>query len=159
LNPHAERSAHPRVGCGAPNAQPNDFPRDARLLAVASRRAGRLGWMRDADVFCSSAQQPVRLSVTDAPEHPRARAAVLQVVPLAGEDRDVPVRVHHKGARDVPVSARDVCGTWQGTTMTPGSERPACIRLSLVPNPFAPTPHPLLAPAGEEPYWVELAAP
>ena len=32
----------------------------------------------------------------------------------------------------------------------------ACIELRLVPNPWAPTPHPLVAPAGEEPYWVEV---
>ena len=138
--------------------EPNDFPRDASKLGAAAKRTGRLGWMRDVDVFCSSAEDPVRFSVTDSPEHPRARAAVLQVVPLAGDDLDIPVRVHHKGARNVPASRRDVLGTWHSTAMKPSVGRPACIQLSLVPNPFAPTPHPLLAPAGDEPYWVELVS-
>jgi hypothetical protein len=83
---------------------------------------------------------------------------VLQVTPLAGEDSDVPVRVHHAGARDVTASARDVIGVWQSKVLDPAAGRPACIQLSLVPNPWAPTPHPLLAPAGEEPYWVEAVA-
>ena len=83
---------------------------------------------------------------------------MLQVVPLAGDDFEVPVRVHRSGTRDVQASARDVIGDWQSTVMDPSAGRPACIQVSLVPNPWAPTPHPLLAPAGEEPYWVEAAA-
>ena len=143
----------------AAETEPNDFPRDALQLGLADKRAARLAWMRDVDVFCSTSDQKVRFSVTDAPEHPRARAAVLEVVPLAGDDLEIPVRVHRAGSRDVQASARDVIGTWHSTTMDPGVGRPACIRLSLVPNPWAPTPHPLVAPAGEEPYWVELSKP
>jgi serine/threonine-protein kinase len=138
--------------------EPNDFPRDASEVAAGQKRRGSLAWMRDIDVFCSNAGGKVRFRVTDAPEHARAHAAVLQVTPLAGDDSDVPVRVHHAGARDVTASARDVIGVWQSKVLDPAAGRPACIQLSLVPNPWAPTPHPLLAPAGEEPYWVEAVA-
>ena len=138
--------------------EPNDFARDATLLAPGEKRRGSLGWMRDIDVFCSSASSKVRLRVTDSPERARAHAAVLQVVPLAGDDFEVPVRVHRNGARDVPASVRDVVGVWESSALDPSAGRPACIQITLVPNPWAPTPHPLLAPAGEEPYWVEAVA-
>jgi len=138
--------------------EPNDFPRDAPLVALGQKRSGRLAWMRDIDVFCSSSDRKVALRVTDSPERARAHAAVLQVTPLAGPDREVPVRVHHAGAHDVQASARDVIGVWQSTPMDPAAGAPACVQLSLVPNPWAPTPHPLVAPAGEEPYLVEAVA-
>jgi serine/threonine-protein kinase len=144
----------------APDAEiePNDFPRDAMLVAPGSKRKGSIGWMRDLDVVCATPGTKVKFSVTDAPERPRARAAVLQVMPLAGSDLEVPVRVHRGGTRDVPPSPRDAVGVWQSTPIDPAAGRPACIQLSLVPNPWAPTPHPLLPPAGEEPYWVEVVA-
>ena len=138
--------------------EPNDFVRDATLVAPGSKRAGRLSWMRDVDVFCASGDAKVQLRVSDSPEHARAHASVLQVLPLAGEDLEVPARVHRAGTRDVQASPRDVIGTWQSTPMDPAAGRKACIQLSLVPNPWAPTPHPLIAPAGEEPYWVEVVA-
>jgi serine/threonine-protein kinase len=141
---------------GPIESEPNDFPRDAMKLGLGTRSDARLSWMRDIDVFCSTSDQRVVFSVTDAPEHPRARAAVLEVVPLAGADQEIPVRVHRAGSRDVQASPRDVIGTWHSTIMDPGAGPRPCIRLSLVPNPWAPTPHPLIAPAGEEPYWVEL---
>ena len=136
--------------------EPNDFPRDASTLEAGQKRIGRLAWMRDVDVLCATDGQKLRFSVSDAPEHARVRAAVLQVVPLAGDDFEIPVRVHHTGSRDVQVSPRDVLGKWQSTPMDPNAGRRPCIQLSLVPNPWAPTPHPLQAPAGEEPYWVEI---
>jgi serine/threonine-protein kinase len=149
------------VGVAAPadtEVEPNDFPREATLVAPGEKRVGRLAWMRDVDVFCASAEQKVRLRVTDAPERARAHAAVLQVMPLAGADFEIPVRVHRTGTRDVPPSVRDVIGTWESTPLDPSADRKACIQLSLVPNPWAPTPHPLIAPAGEEPYSVEAVA-
>jgi serine/threonine-protein kinase len=138
--------------------EPNDFARDASTLSAGEKRRGRLAWMRDVDVFCSLSPGRVHFTVTDAPERARAHAAVLQVVPLAGADREIPVRVHRAGTRDVQPSPRDIVGPWRSTPMTPeGAQRP-CVQLSLVPNPWAPTPHPLLAPAGEEPYWVEVSS-
>jgi hypothetical protein len=142
----------------AAELEPNDFPRDASPIAAGERRRGSLAWMRDIDVFCSSANGKVWLRVTDSPERPRAHAAVLQVTPLGSDNADVPVRVHHAGARGVEASPRDVLGVWQSTVMDPAAGRPACVQVSLVPNPWAPTPHPLLAPAGDEPYWVEAVA-
>jgi eukaryotic-like serine/threonine-protein kinase len=138
--------------------EPNDFVRDATLVGPGGRRTGRLGWMRDVDVFCASGDGKVRFTVRDSPERPRARVAVLQVTPLAGDDFEVPVRVHRAGTHDVEASPRDVVGTWRSTLLDPAAGRPACIQLALVPNPWAPTPHPLVAPAGEEPYWVEVEA-
>jgi len=143
---------------GDAELEPNDFPRDATPVALGQTRSGRLAWMRDVDVFCSSSEKKVAFKVTDAPERARAHASVLQVLPLAGADLEVPVRVHRAGARDVQGSARDVIGVWQSTAMDPSTSARACIQLSLVPNPWAPTPHPLVAPAGEEPYLVEVVA-
>jgi serine/threonine-protein kinase len=142
----------------APQAElePNDFPRDAVLLAPGESRSGQLAWMRDVDVLCASGEQPVRFQVDDAPVRARARTAVLQVLPLAGADLEVPVRVHRAGSRDVELSARDAVGAWHSTPMDPSAGRRPCIQLSLVPNPWAPTPHPLVAPAGEEPYTVQV---
>jgi eukaryotic-like serine/threonine-protein kinase len=139
--------------------EPNDFARDASRVAPGEKRRGSLAWMRDVDVFCASTDAKVRLRVTDSPDKPRAHASVLQITPLAGEHFEVPVRVHRAGTRDVPPSPRDVVGAWQSTVLDPAAGRPACIQLALVPNPWAPTPHPLVAPAGEEPYWVEAVAP
>jgi hypothetical protein len=154
-------SYHLKVAAGPSDAElePNDFPRDATTLAPGEKRALRLAWMRDVDVVCASGEKPVRFTVTDAPEHARARAAVLQVLPLAGADLEIPVRVHHAVARDVPASPRDAVGAWRSTTMDPAAGRRPCLQLTLVPNPWAPTPHPLQAPAGEEPYWVEVTQP
>ena len=146
------------ASAGAIEIEPNDFARDATLVAPGEKRAGQLAWMRDVDFFCSSADTKVRLRVTDAPDRARAHAAVLQVTPLAGDDSDVPVRVHRTGTRDVQASARDSIGPWQSTVMDPAAGRKACVQLALVPNPWAPTPHPFLAPAGEEPYFVEVVA-
>jgi eukaryotic-like serine/threonine-protein kinase len=138
--------------------EPNDFPRDALRVAPGNKVSGRLAWMRDVDVVCVSSETKVRLEVTDSPERPRSRAAVLQVTPLAGTDAEVPARVHHAGTKDVKQSPRDVLGAWRSTVLDPAAGRPPCVRLELVPNPWAPTPHPLVAPAGEEPYWVEAVA-
>ncbi len=156
----SETYQHSVATASTPDAElePNDFPRDATLIAPGSKRALRLAWMRDVDVVCATPGVKARLKVTDSPERARARAAVLQVVPLAGVDLEVPVRVHRAGSRDVPASPRDVVGTWQSTELDPSAGRAACIQVTLVPNPWAPTPHPLVAPAGEEPYWVEVLA-
>jgi serine/threonine-protein kinase len=138
--------------------EPNDFPRDALRLAPGNKISGRLAWMRDLDVVCAVTDGKVRLQVTDSPDRPRTRAAVLQVTPLSGPDTEVPVRVHPAGTKEVTPSPRDVRGTWQSTVLDPTGGPPPCVQLTLVPNPWAPTPHPLIAPAGEEPYWVEAVA-
>jgi serine/threonine-protein kinase len=139
--------------------EPNDFPRHASVLAPGETHTGQLAWARDIDVWCSSdpARQVIFL-VTDSQQRPRARAAALQVTPLAGPEQEIPVRVHRAGHPDVTASERDVLGTWRSSPILPSPGKPACIQLVLVPNPWAPTPHPLVAPAGDETYTVELTA-
>ena len=134
--------------------EPNDFVRDANQLRGGEQLRAQLTWMRDIDVFCSAEAQPVRFEVSDSPA--RAHAAVLQVTPLAGAELDVPVRLHRTAANEVKPSPRDHLGAWRSTPLDPAAGRPACIQLELVPNPWAPTPHPLVAPAGEEAYTVKL---
>jgi serine/threonine protein kinase len=146
-----------KAGATSGEVEPNDFPRDATRLAPGQTGEGRLAWMRDVDLFCASSEKKVRFTVTDADAQPRHRAAVLQVVPLSGSDFEVPVRVHRAGAKNVEASARDVVGVWKSTDMDPAAGRASCIQLTLVPNPWAPTPHPLVAPAGEESYRVEVS--
>ncbi|HEY4159607.1 MAG TPA: serine/threonine-protein kinase, partial [Polyangiaceae bacterium] len=130
--------------------EPNDTPSAGSPVAVGQTVRGRLAWMRDVDVFCvSTGAARIRFEIEDP--RPRPRTAVLEVTPLAGPDRDVPVRVHRPGT-DVTASARDVVGRYRSDALPVESGAPACVSLSLTPNPWAPTPHPLVAPAGDQEY-------
>jgi len=136
--------------------EPNDAPSNASFVAVGSTMHGRLAWMRDVDVICvKGGAKKVRFVVTDP--RPRVRSAVLQVTPLSGPDHDVPVRVQRLGA-GVKASETDAVGSYQAADIPLSGDTPACLSLALVPNPWAPTPQPLVAPAGDEEYSVRAEA-
>lgn len=120
---------------------------DARVLL------GSFAWTGDVDVVCAAGEGLGRFVVSDAEGGARPLNAALLVTPLGGPRDKVPVRVH--GGRDgFPVSERDVSGLWSG----PWSElttRP-CVQLELTPNPFAPTPHPIVPPISDHQWRVRL---
>jgi serine/threonine protein kinase len=137
--------------------EPNDTARVASEMEIGSVVRGRLAWMRDVDVLCAKPTEgEVVFVVEDAPERQRAPHAVLQATPQSGGDSGIPVRVH-RGAVSKQ-SDRDVSGPHRTRSMTSTPSERACIELTLVPNPWAPTPLPLVAPAGKEHYVVRLEA-
>ncbi len=141
----------------APEAEvePNDVPAVAGRIAPGGTLRGRFAWMRDVDVACvDAAAGRVRFVVEDLGA--RARAAVLQVTPLAGPDHDIPMRVYRAGAGVKP-SPTDTISPYKSAPIAL-SGAPTCISLSLVPNPHMPGEPPLVAPAGEEEYAIHVEA-
>ncbi len=132
--------------------EPNDTLRDANAVTAGMTFHGSLGWMRDVDFVCVKAGSGrVRFAASDTA---RSRYSVLRVTPHGGPDDGVPVRVHGPGS-DTNASERDVEGEWTSTDIDTSTE-PACLELKLVPNPWAPLPHPTVAPAGEQEYTVRV---
>lgn len=132
--------------------EPNDTTRDANSVKPGATFRGKFSWVRDVDVVCVAAGSGrVGFSVTDSP---RSRYSVLQVTPRGGKEDGVPVRVHGEGS-DNNASARDVQGEWHSGEIDTASA-PACLELTLVPNPWAPLPHPTVAPAGDQEYTVRV---
>jgi serine/threonine protein kinase len=136
--------------------EPNDVIAVASSVAPDSVLRGRLSWMRDVDVVCvKEGAHSVRFIVEDP--HPRARGAVLEVTPLAGPDHDVPTRLYRLGGGVKP-SPTDAVGRYRAAVIPLSPGHPACLSLALVPNPWAPTEQPLVAPAGDEEYSVRAEA-
>jgi serine/threonine-protein kinase len=134
--------------------EPNDVPRDGTPVSPSGSVQGQLGWTHDVDVVCTTAgRSSVRFVVDDARETARPMKAVLQVTPDGGPADGIPVRVHRAGS-DLKVSARDALAPWTSPALEPGMR--ACIELRLVPNPWAPTPHPRVAPAGTQRWLVQV---
>jgi hypothetical protein len=79
---------------------------------------------------------------------------VLQVTPKSGAGAGIPVRVHR--AAVAKQSDRDVSGPFRTGVMHSTPNERACVELTLVPNPWASTPLPLVAPAGKEHYVVRI---
>ncbi|MEB2343296.1 MAG: serine/threonine-protein kinase [Deltaproteobacteria bacterium] len=134
--------------------EPNDTVKDASPIAIGQTFHGKLAWMRDIDVVClARGSGRARFVVSDAP---RTRAAVLRVTPRGGARDGIAVRVHGAGT-DAGKSESDVSGEWSSPEVdtTPA---PACLELELVVNPWAPPPHPNVAPAGAEEYTVRVEA-
>jgi len=136
--------------------EPDDAPAVASRIAVGGTLRGRFSWMRDVDVACvENGADRVRFVVDELGT--RARAAVLQVTPLAGPDHDVPMRVYRAGSGMKP-SPTDAVGSYRSAQVPVSAGHPGCIRLSLVPNPHAPGDPPLVAPAGDEEYSIRVEA-
>ena len=137
--------------------EPNDDLSGATLVPVGATLRGRLAWMRDVDVICAKAKSgSVSFVVDDSLGSVRPRHAVLEVTPEGGAQHRIPVRVRKGGAQSSPYEVR---GPWTspavelGPTMTR-----ACLTLRLVPDPFAETPHPYIAPASQDEYSVLVQA-
>ncbi|HET9932833.1 MAG TPA: PPC domain-containing protein, partial [Polyangiaceae bacterium] len=137
--------------------EPNDTPRNPTQVAPGAAVTGKLAFMRDVDVVCSTAPGKLRFVVEETDGVMRPRESALQVKPLSGPDQEIPVRVH-RGLQGVPRSPRDSASPWRGAPLQSDGS-PACLELSLVPNPWGPTPAPDIAPANETEYVVRVEIP
>jgi hypothetical protein len=81
----------------------------------------------------------------------------LEVTSRGGPDNGIPVRVHRSGASVKP-TPRDVVGAFVGPAIAVNAADAPCIELTLVPNPWGPTPPAIVALPGEEEYLVRLEA-
>jgi eukaryotic-like serine/threonine-protein kinase len=134
--------------------EPNDTPRDANRVAPGTTFRGRLNWMRDVDAVCVEGAGNVRFVVEDAPTGARPEHSVLEVTPKGGPADGIPVRVHRRGASP-PGKERDAVSPWTSPDADASSGN-VCVVLQLVVNPWAPTPHPRVAPASDEEYVVRV---
>jgi serine/threonine protein kinase len=138
--------------------EPNDAPPLGNSVAAGGVLRAALGWARDTDLVCAApGAAKVRFAVDDAIERPRSHYSVLQVTMRGGPDDGIPVRVHRAGAK-VQASPRDVVGTWKSPPVKLDASAPPCVELTLVPNPWGPTPAALVAPPGDEEYLVRVEA-
>ncbi|HET9960328.1 MAG TPA: serine/threonine-protein kinase [Polyangiaceae bacterium] len=134
--------------------EPNDSERNPNILKRGSPLRGSFAFMRDVDVFCAHEVGSLRFVIADLPDRPRSRDAVLEVTPLSGPTRDVPVRVHAANAT-FPSSPRDIQTPFRGPWIVGGREQADCVQLTLRPNPWSPNP-PEVAPASDSEYEVTL---
>ena len=116
---------------------------------------GALSTMRDQDIVCVTGSGMVQFVIYDAEGGARPLSAALQATPLGGPSDKIPVRVHG-GRQGIEFTERDQPSPWRGPP-TDASENP-CIKLELVANPWAPRPHPLIAPASDH-EWRVVAEP
>jgi eukaryotic-like serine/threonine-protein kinase len=139
--------------------EPNDGPPLGNAVAPGGLLRAALGWARDIDLVCAApGAARVRFVVEDAVERPRSHYSVLQVTMRGGPDDGIPVRVHRAGAK-VQASPRDVIGAWKSVPVKFDAAVPPCVELTLVPNPWGPTPAAVVAPPGDEEYLVRVEAP
>jgi eukaryotic-like serine/threonine-protein kinase len=136
--------------------EPNDAPPLGNPVAPGGVLRAALGWARDVDLVCAApGAERVRFVVEDAIERPRSHYSVLQVTMRGGPDNGIPVRVHRAGAK-IQASPRDATGAWKSVPVTFDTAVPPCVELTLVPNPWGPTPAALVAPPGDEEYLVRV---
>jgi len=134
-------------------AQKADGPQPLLSLDGTKELRGRLNFMRDVDVVCATGNTLARFVVSDAEGGVRPIKTALLVTPIAGPQHKIPVRVHGE-RKGFEQTARDQPGPFTGPA-TDLSLSP-CIRLELTPNPLAPLPHPIVAPASDHEWRVTL---
>jgi predicted Ser/Thr protein kinase len=138
--------------------EPNDAAPLGNSVAPGGMLRAALGWARDTDLVCAApGASRVRFVVEDAVERPRSPYSVLQATMRGGPDDGIPVRIHRAGAKLQP-SPRDVVGAWTSVPVKFDATVPPCVELTLVPNPWGPTPAALAAPPGDEAYLVRVEA-
>jgi serine/threonine-protein kinase len=138
--------------------EPNDAPPLGNTIPIGGTLRGRLAFAKDRDLVCASATTGrVRFHVEDALERPRSRHSVLEVTSRGGPDHGIPVRVHRAGS-SVEATPRDAVGAFSGPNIDVETANPPCIELTLVPNPWGPTPPAIVAIPGEEEYLVRVEA-
>jgi serine/threonine-protein kinase len=134
--------------------EPNDTPRNPSRVELGGTLRGKLSFMRDVDVLCASAPGKLRFVIEETDGVARPHESALQVKPLNGPDQEIPVRVH-RSLQGVPRSPRDALSPWRGAAVE-SANSPVCVELSLVPNPWGPSPTPDVAPASETEYVVRV---
>ena len=148
----------PTVRHSRVEVEPNGQPSSAEMLEVDASKQAALSFSRDEDVFCAAPRSGrVSFELNEGISGTRPRDGVLQVTPLGGPGDEIPVRVHGALAVVTP-SERDQKSPWTSPVVDLGATAPACLVVTLVPNPWAPTPHPLLATPSYAQYTVTLKA-
>jgi serine/threonine-protein kinase len=136
--------------------EPNDGPPLGNVVPAGTTLRAALGWARDTDLFCAPRDaKRVRFVLDDAIERPRSHHSVLQATMRGGPDDGIPVRVHRAGAK-VKASPRDVVGTYKSAPVSVDAANPPCLELTLIPNPWGPTPPAVVAPPGDEEYALKV---
>lgn len=149
-----------RLALAMPKAElevePNGQPSSAESLRVGASKKAMLSFARDEDVFCAApGTGRVVFEVEDGIGGKRPHEGVLQVTPIGGPGDEIPVRVHDSAAKVTP-SDRDQKSPWTSPVVDLATTSPACLMVTLVPNPWAPTPHPLTAAPSYTEYRVKL---
>ncbi len=133
----------------AAELEPNDDQASANTISPGQSITGALNWMRDADVFCADLAQPFSLQVDELAA--RTRGSVLQVLPIGGPTDGISLRVYPENSRG-ELGVSDTRSPYR----TPAATGQVCVKLSLIPDPAAPWPHPRVAAAGPEKYRVSI---
>lgn len=135
--------------------EPNRHESSADMLSLAENPEirGTLGTMKDRDVVCAKGASFGKFVITDAEGGKRPIHAALQVTPVGGPGDQIPVRVHG-GRPGIATSERDQPSPW--TTPAVDLSMTPCVILELVPNPWAPRPHPITPPASDHEWRVTL---
>ena len=145
------------IGPSTPDAdfevEPNDSEPSASTLGPGGSMRGKLAWMHDVDVFCTSSPDPVRFVVEDP--SPRAHGAVLEVTPLGPGGPGDPVRVHH-AAEKGNATEHDARSPFATAKRKGHAAAATCVSLTLTPDIWAPAPLPRVAPAGDQEYVVRV---
>ncbi len=131
--------------------EPNDGQKSADALKPGAALRGKLAWMRDVDVICTTAGSGAVRFVLEDPA-PRPHGATLEVTAIVGSAEAVPVRVHHASAKGA-VTERDVKSPWTGPKIAQGE---ACISLTLTRDIWSSPPFPRVAAAGDQEYVVRV---
>lgn len=137
--------------------EPNKSENGADVLSLGERSEirGTLGTMKDRDVVCAQGADFATFVVSDAEGGKRPIHAALQVTPLGGPGDQIPVRVHG-GRPGIATSERDQPSPW--TSHAVDLSTTPCVILELVPNPWAPRPHPTTPPASDHEWRVKLVS-
>ena len=154
VEPQAAREIEPNSDAG--RVRSIAFPQRRLRLGEANQIKGMLSTMRDVDVVCAEGTGSARFVVYDAEGGTRPQESALRVLPLRGPQHKIPVRIHG-GRRGFEVSERDSQSPW--TSAPVDLSQSPCLVLELVPNPLAPLPHPVVAPASEHEWRIELSQP
>jgi serine/threonine-protein kinase len=143
---------------GGVEIEPNDELARATQVERGASARGALQWLRDVDVVCARpGPGRVILEVQDAPRKPRPRQAALEVTPVGGPLDGVPVRLHRSLA-GIDASPRDAALPWRSPAVDAAAGS-ACVKLTLVPNPWSTLPHPAVAPASDDEWSVRVSEP
>jgi hypothetical protein len=135
--------------------EPNQDETSADLLSLdgIKEMQGVQNTMKDRDVVCAKGTGFGKFIVTDADDGKRPIHAALRVTPLGGPSDKIPLRLH-AGRPGIEWTERDQPSPW--TSPSVDLSLTPCVALELVPNPWAPRPHPITPPASDHEWRVEL---
>lgn len=135
--------------------EPNQDESSADQLALdgVSTMRGRLATMRDQDLVCAGGAGFGKFVLTDAEGGKRPVKSALRVTPFGGPNDKIPVRIH-AGRPGIESTERDQHSPWTSPTVDLSTS--PCLLLDLVPNPWAPRPHPITPPASDHEWRIEL---